>query len=57
MPRLQLSSDLATYIHIVATYDTLLEQNLLCIVEPYSVVQVEHVAEQVKKGQQIFEAK
>jgi hypothetical protein len=38
-------------------YDTLLEQNLLRIVEPYSTVEIDYVARQVGQGQQEVEAK
>jgi hypothetical protein len=38
-------------------YDTLLEQNLLRIIEPYSVVEIVKVAELVGQDQQAVEAK
>jgi hypothetical protein len=38
-------------------YDTLLEQNLLRIVEPYSVVEIDYVAQTVGQGRQAVEAK
>ena len=53
----ELSSDTTIRTHLSALYDTLLEQNLLRIVEPYSVVEVEYVAEQVKQGRQAVEQK
>ncbi|KAH8116756.1 PCI-domain-containing protein [Phellopilus nigrolimitatus] len=53
----ELSSDPTIRTHLAALYDTLLEQNLLRIVEPYSDVEVEHIAEQVKQGRQNVEAK
>ncbi|KAJ7645287.1 hypothetical protein B0H17DRAFT_1339094 [Mycena rosella] len=43
--------------HLAALYDTLLEQNLLRIVEPYSVVELEYVSECVGQGRQAVEAK
>lgn len=55
--RAELSSDSTIRTHLAALYDTLLEQNLLRIVEPYSVVEVEYVAEQVGQGRQDVEAK
>lgn len=53
----ELSSDITIRTHLSALYDTLLEQNVLRIVEPYSVVEVEHVAQQVGQGRQQVELK
>ncbi|GJE98960.1 26S proteasome subunit RPN6-domain-containing protein [Phanerochaete sordida] len=53
----ELSSDITIRTHLSALYDTLLEQNLLRIVEPYSVVEVEYVAQQVGQGRQAVEQK
>ncbi|KAG5725428.1 putative 26S proteasome regulatory subunit rpn6 [Termitomyces sp. T112] len=53
----ELSSDPTIRSHLAALYDTLLEQNLLRIVEPYSVVEIAYVAEQVGQGRQSVEAK
>ena len=53
----ELSSDTTIRTHLSALYDTLLEQNLLRIVEPYSAVEVEYVAEQVQQGRQAVELK
>ncbi|KAH7889128.1 proteasome regulatory particle subunit [Phlebopus sp. FC_14] len=53
----ELSSDQTIRSHLAALYDTLLEQNLLRIVEPYSVVEIEYVAKQVGQGRQDVEAK
>lgn len=53
----ELSSDPTIRSHLTALYDTLLEQNLLRIIEPYSVVELEHVAEIVGQGRQAVEAK
>lgn len=53
----ELSSDPTIRTHLAALYDTLLEQNLLRIVEPYSVVEVEYVAQQVGQGRQNVESK
>lgn len=55
--REELSSDPTIRSHLAALYDTLLEQNLLRIVEPYSVVEIEYVAQQVRQGRQDVEAK
>ena len=54
---IELSSDPTIRSHLAALYDTLLEQNLLRIVEPYSVVEVDYVAQQVGQGRQSVEAK
>lgn len=53
----ELSSDPTIRSHLAALYDTLLEQNLLRIVEPYSTIEIEYVAQQVGQGQQEVEAK
>ncbi|KAF8633522.1 hypothetical protein AX17_004428 [Amanita inopinata Kibby_2008] len=53
----ELSSDPTIRSHLAALYDTLLEQNLLRIIEPYSVLEVDHVAEMVGQGRQAVEAK
>src|SRR5260221_9319108 len=50
MLREVLSSNPTIPSHLAALYDTLLEQNLLRIVEPYSVVEIEFVAQQVRQG-------
>ena len=57
MPCTELSSDTTIRTHLSALYDTLLEQNLLRIVEPYSVVEIEYVAQQVGQGRQAVELK
>jgi hypothetical protein len=46
----QLSSDPTIYSHLAALCDTLLEQNLLQIIDPYSIVEIEYVAQQVGQG-------
>lgn len=43
--------------HLAALYDTLLEQHLLRIVEPYSVVEISYVAKLVGQQQQVVESK
>lgn len=53
----ELSSDSTIRSHLAALYDTLLEQNLLRIVEPYEVVEIAHVAETVGQERQAVEAK
>ncbi|KAJ7437699.1 hypothetical protein FB451DRAFT_1450443 [Mycena latifolia] len=53
----ELSSDPKIRSHLAALYDTLLEQNLLHIVEPYSVIQLEYVTECVGQGRQAVAAK
>ena len=53
----ELSSDTTIRTHLSALYDTLLEQNLLRIVEPYSLVEIEYVAQQVGQGRQAVELK
>ncbi|KAM5532918.1 hypothetical protein V8D89_013384, partial [Ganoderma adspersum] len=46
----ELSSDTTIRTHLSALYDTLLEQNLLRIVEPYSVFEIEYIAQLVDQG-------
>ncbi|KAI0636486.1 PCI domain-containing protein [Trametes polyzona] len=53
----ELSSDTTIRTHLSALYDTLLEHNLLRIVEPYSVVEIEYIAQQVGQGRQAVELK
>ncbi|KAM6500055.1 PCI domain containing protein [Amanita muscaria] len=53
----ELSDDPTIRSHLAALYDTLLQQNLLRIIEPYSVVEIDYVAEQVGQARQAVEAK
>lgn len=45
----QLSDDPIIRNHLAALYDTLIEQNILKCIEPYSKVEISYVAEQVKQ--------
>ncbi|KAI8810894.1 PCI domain-containing protein [Cladochytrium replicatum] len=53
----ELGNDRIVRSHLNALYDTLLEQNLLRIIEPYSRVEITHVAELVKLPTSQVEAK
>ena len=55
----ELSFDSTIRSHLEALYDTLLEQNLLRIVEPYCVVEIAYVAETIgqERQRQAVEAK
>lgn len=53
----ELAADPTIRGHLATLYDTMLEQNLLRIVEPYSVVEIDYVAQQVGQGRQAVEAK
>ncbi|KAI5476139.1 26S proteasome non-atpase regulatory subunit 11 [Pseudohyphozyma bogoriensis] len=53
----ELSDDPIIRNHLAALYDTLLEQNLVRIIEPYSRVEIAHVAEMVKQPVREVESK
>lgn len=53
----ELSSDPTIRSHLAALYDTLLEQNLLRIVEPYSIIELDYVAECVGQERRGVEVK
>merc|ERR1712060_42857 len=44
----QLGEDPIIFMHISALYETLMQQNLLRLIEPYSRVEVSHVAKLIK---------
>lgn len=53
----ELSDDPIIRNHLSALYDTLLEQNLVRIIEPYSRVEISHIAELVKQPVREVESK
>lgn len=53
----ELSNDTIIRNHLSALYDTLLEQNLLRIIEPYSRVEMNHVAKLVRQPVREVETK
>lgn len=44
---LELHTDLLIRTHLALLYDTLLEQNLVRVIEPYSVIELAYIAKQV----------
>ena len=44
----QLVEDPVVHTHLSALYDTLLEQNLIRLIEPFSCVQINHLASLIK---------
>ena len=53
----ELSDDPIIRNHLTALYDTVLEQNLVRIIEPYSRVEISYIADQVKQPTREVEAK
>jgi len=53
----ELSEDLIVHSHLSALYDTLLEQNLLRLIEPFSKVEVSHIAERINLEESVVESK
>lgn len=54
---IELSLDPTIRSHLAALYDTLLEQNLLRLIEPYACVELEHVAQGVGQSRATVEKK
>lgn len=55
--RAELEEDVIVKAHLGTLYDTMLEQNLCRIIEPYSRVEVVHIAESIKLPMQLVEKK
>jgi hypothetical protein len=53
----ELHTDLLIRTHLALLYDTLLEQNLVRVIEPYSVVELSYVANQVGQPLNSVESK
>lgn len=53
----ELTSDSVINTHLTELYDTLLEQNLCRIIEPFSVVEIDRVSELIKLPRQDVESK
>lgn len=53
----ELNNDVIIRNHLASLYDTLFEQNLLRIIEPYSRVEIAHVAQLVQLPTVQVEAK
>lgn len=54
---LELHTDLLIRTHLALLYDTLLEQNLVRVIEPYFVVELSYVANQVGQPLNSVESK
>lgn len=54
---LELHTDLLIRTHLALLYDTLLEQNLVRVIEPYSVVELSYIANQVGQPLNSVESK
>ncbi|RKP25991.1 PCI domain-containing protein [Syncephalis pseudoplumigaleata] len=55
--RMELGQDPVTRMHLAALYDTLLEQNLCRCIDPYSRVEISHVAKMIRLPVPQVEAK
>lgn len=53
----ELTKDPIIHTHLTELYDTLLEQNLIRIIEPFSTVQISHVAQLIQLPQKVVETK
>ena len=57
LPVAELSNDPIIRSHLASLYDTLLSQNLVRVIEPYSRVEIAYIAEQVGQPVQSVETK
>jgi len=55
--KVELTNDPIIHTHLTELYDTLLEQNLSRIIEPYSVVDIAHIAKLIQLPLQVVETK
>lgn len=55
--RSELHTDLLIRTHLALLYDTLLEQNLVRVIEPYSVVELAYIAKEVGQPLNSVESK
>lgn len=54
---IELQKDPLIRSHLSALYDTLLEQNLLRVIEPYSSVELSWISHEVGQGRDVVEEK
>lgn len=54
---IELQQDPLIRSHLSSLYDTLLEQNLVRVIEPYSSVELSWIAQEVGQGLQVVEEK
>lgn len=55
--RTELHTDLLIRTHLALLYDTLLEQNMVRVIEPYSTVELSYIAQEVGQPLSSVESK
>jgi len=55
--KIELTHDPIIHSHLTELYDTLLEQNLCRIIEPFSIVEIDHIAKLIQLPRHTVETK